>query len=158
MAIAGHHRIRTLERGESTNSQRLVLGTILAAIVGYFIVVPIYEILSSTVQLDPLVMLGIGIILAVILVKSFGKIGSFVTLGMLVVLGLALIIVGFALSSQAVSWSEVSDDSDFDDATNYAYQRNMVKLSNNTLVCFHMDGTGKNRSRLVERIDMTGMG
>lgn len=80
------------------NPQKMVIATILAAIVGYFIVVPIYDILSGTVHLDPLVMLGIGIIMAVVLVKVFGQIGSLITLGMLVVLGFALIIIGIVLS------------------------------------------------------------
>ena len=78
--------------------QMLVLGMILAAICGYFIVVPIYEILSGAVNLTPITMLGIGIIMAVVLVKIFARIGSIVTLGMLLALGVILIIVGIFLS------------------------------------------------------------
>lgn len=79
---------------------------IMAAIVGYFIVVPIYEILSGTVHLDPITMLGIGIIMAVILVKVFVRMGSFVTLGMLLMLGVLLIIVGIAIDAEGIMYTE----------------------------------------------------
>ena len=78
--------------------QKWILAMILAAIVGYSIAVPIYAILSDVVHLDPLVMLGIGLIMAVVLVKVFAKIGSFVTLGMIVFVGAVLIVIGISVS------------------------------------------------------------
>lgn len=91
-------------------AQKIVLGSILAAIVGYFIVVPIYDIFSNTIHFNPLIMLGIGIILAVILVKWFGKMGSFVTLSMLVGAGVVLIVLGLVFTVQAVSWDTLNAD------------------------------------------------
>jgi len=71
---------------------------ILVALVKYFIIPPIYD---KAANLDPLVILGIGIIVVVILFKVLTKIGSIIIISMLVFVGFVLIVIGFAMSGSA---------------------------------------------------------
>lgn len=71
---------------------------ILVAMVKYFIIAPIYD---KAVNLSPLVMLGVGIIVVVILFKIFTTFGSFITIGMFVIVGIVLIVIGLSISGSA---------------------------------------------------------
>jgi len=52
---------------------QVITGVVLAAIIGYLIGKPIYDIMEATISLSPLVMLGIGIIAAVFLIRFWAK-------------------------------------------------------------------------------------
>lgn len=71
---------------------------ILVALVKYFIIPPIYD---KAANLDPLVILGIGIIIGAILFKFLTKIGSIITISMLVFAGFILMVMRFAMSGSA---------------------------------------------------------
>lgn len=71
---------------------------ILVAAIKYFIIPPIYD---KVANLDPLIILGIGIIIGAILFKFLTKIGSIITISMLVFTGLILMVMGFAMSGSA---------------------------------------------------------
>ena len=77
---------------------KAAITAILVALVKYFIIPPIYD---KAANLDPLVILGIGIIVVVILFKVLTKIGSIIIISMLVFVGFVLIVIGFAMSGSA---------------------------------------------------------
>lgn len=72
----------------------IIPGLILAAVIGYLIGKPIYDILEATVSLSPFVMLGVGIIAAVVLIRVWAKQGKVITVGTLLMVGGILIVAG----------------------------------------------------------------
>lgn len=77
---------------------KATITAILVALVKYFIIPPIYD---KAANLNPLVILGIGIILGAVLFKVLTKIGSIITISMLVFAGFILMVIGFAMSGSA---------------------------------------------------------
>lgn len=72
----------------------MITGVVLAAIIGYLIGKPIYDIMETTVNLSPLVMLGVGLIAAIVLIRLWTGYGGRVTVPLIITFGLVLVVLG----------------------------------------------------------------
>ena len=83
------------------NAPKLIVGTIFAAIIGFLIVVPLYDILQGVLEFNPFMLLGVGLIAAVIFIKIYTGLGNRISIPMIVGAGIFFIALGLLTGGAA---------------------------------------------------------
>jgi len=98
------------------------------------------DIFDEVFALSPWALLGVSIIGIAAYLRYRSYMDNVPTITVLII-GAVILVVGAAGWGAAVSWKTVDTDADGFSATEWAYQRNAVKLTNGTLAFFYVDSS-----------------